>query len=162
MRTTLLVFFGLFLFIVFGCGGGGGGGGTNTGGGTTGGLAGVDVVFYDNFGGELARATSDVNGDFAASVPTDVRFFQPDPNTINTLTHYRHYYYGGKSYSAIDPNCRTPLPTIPDGGDVTLPGGNIAVLKQGPPPPPPTGCSASSTGTGSGGVATLRGKVVEL
>lgn len=166
MRNWALFFFGLLLLIIIGCGGGGGGGttGTNaTNGGTTGGLANIVVVFYDDNNTELARSNpTDSNGDFAVSVATEARYFQVLAGSIDLNTHYRFYSYAGKGYSPLSADCATPLPTLINGSDISLPGGDIRIPKRsGPPPPPPDGCFAPPIGSGGGGFATVRGHVIE-
>ncbi|HVL39835.1 MAG TPA: hypothetical protein VM328_10645 [Fimbriimonadaceae bacterium] len=140
-----------------GCGGGGGGGGVTPPPGDA--VEGAVIAFYDTNGVEVARATTDVNGNYSVSVPTTARRFHLLPEGLPTSQYYRSYSFQGRVYAPLIDTCRAPLPTLPSGGIITL--ANISVPKvTGPPPPPPTGCTMPETGTGTVGNATVSGRVL--
>lgn len=157
LRWSLLV--PAFALAAVGCGGGGGGGGNP---GPTGdAVVGAQIAFYDGSGTELARATTDVNGNYTVTVPTTARRFHLIADSLPTDLYYRSYAYNLKIFSPLIDTCKAPVPNLPTGGTVTL--RNIGVPKaSGPPPPPPSGCALADINTNTVGNVTINGKIVSF
>lgn len=107
--------------------------------GTSSGISGIEVAFYNNAGSEVARATTNVSGNFSVQVPVSARRFHLVADSITTA-YYKAYTYASKRYSAIILNCSVGLPTLTAGTPYNLPSFIEVPSAAEPPPPPPNGC----------------------
>lgn len=107
--------------------------------GTTSGIPGIVVAFYNAGGSEVGRATTNLSGNFTATVPTTARRWHLVASSISA-SYYKAYEYAGIRYTPLVPTCSVPLPTLSAGTPYTLPGLIFVPSTGGPPPPPPNGC----------------------
>lgn len=107
--------------------------------GTQSGIQGITVAFYNVSGSEVARATTNVSGNFNATVPTTARRWHLVASSI-PAAFYKAYSYAGIRYAPLVPSCSVPLPTLTPGNPYNLPGLINVPSAAEPPPPPPNGC----------------------
>jgi hypothetical protein len=107
--------------------------------GTQSGIPGVIIGFYNSSGSEVARATTNISGNFSGQVPISARRWHVIPTSL-TASYYKQYTYAGIRYSALVPTCTVPLPTLTAGVPYNLPGLVQIPSTTEPPPPPPNGC----------------------
>ncbi|HEY3783191.1 MAG TPA: hypothetical protein VGL56_19095 [Fimbriimonadaceae bacterium] len=103
-------------------------------------LGGVVVQFYNSAGTLVGQATTASNGTFSAAVSSSAVSFGLSSGSINTLSEFESYTYGGLRYDPLITGCYAPIGTLQTNQVVQL--SSIVVASQkNPPPPPPNGCS---------------------
>jgi hypothetical protein len=103
-------------------------------------LSGIVVQFYNSVGTQIGQATTAGNGSFSASVPTSAVSFGLSSSSINTVSEFESYTYGGLRYDPLITGCYAPLGALQANQVLQLSSITVASQKN-PPPPPPNGCS---------------------
>lgn len=108
------------------------------------GIPNVIVTFYDASNVETGRATTNANGNFLASVPTNTTKVNFD-RSLMPPGWYAEWLYRGVRYTSSTwvPNCHAVIvlnQPLANGVTSTMPDPLFLAATTGPPPPPPNGC----------------------
>jgi hypothetical protein len=106
----------------------------------------AQAEFYDGSTNLVAQSTSDVNGNFIASVPQTAKRINLNSTTISSGNYFGVFAYGSGTYDILAASCSAPLPALPVNGTIALPNTLqvFATVDSGGvanTPPAPPGCS---------------------
>lgn len=107
--------------------------------------SGIEIQLLNSTGGVVGTGFSTATGAVRiATLPTATRLNLNFDSVDPAKTFYvRQFFLGGTDYSTVIPGCTAPLPTLAEGGSVTLPTDIVVYgLGASTPPPPPDGCDA--------------------